>query len=110
MSATPDRATRRNNPLVTAALVGATVVLAAFPMLLNFGDPEAEEPFGGTDGAAEDVVAEVHPGYEPWFESITGELPGEVESGLFALQAGIGGGVLGYALGWYRGGAGRRGR
>ena len=37
-------------------------------------------------------------GYEPWFDSFFSPA-GETESGLFALQAALGAGVLGYVLG-----------
>ncbi|MEJ5928172.1 energy-coupling factor ABC transporter substrate-binding protein [Corynebacterium sp. H128] len=84
-------------------LIAAAAILIMFPMFFNLGDPAAEEPFAGTDAGAETVVAENNPGYEPWFESVAGELPGEVEAGRFALQAGLGAGVVGYVLGVYRG-------
>ncbi|MDO5076100.1 energy-coupling factor ABC transporter substrate-binding protein [Corynebacterium sp.] len=87
----------------TWGMIGLAIVIAAFPMFFNFGDPTAEEQFGGTDAAAESIVAETNPDYKPWFEPLVGELPGEVESGLFAFQAALGAGVLGFALGNYRG-------
>ncbi|MFV8380911.1 energy-coupling factor ABC transporter substrate-binding protein [Corynebacterium hindlerae] len=84
-------------------LVLVAGVLIMFPMFFNFGDPDAEEQFVGTDAGAEALVEEANPDYEPWFDSIAGELPGEVESGRFALQAGLGAGLLGYVLGVFRG-------
>jgi cobalt/nickel transport protein len=82
--------------LVTALLVLAVVALFAVPLLLDGGVSE----YGGTDAAVtEDLEAG---GYTPWFESVVSPA-GEVESGLFALQAAIGGGVLGYVLGRLRG-------
>ena len=88
---------------VTIALIILAAAIAVFPMFYNLGDPDAEEQFGGSDGAAEEIVAEQDPGYEPWASPLIGELPGEVESGLFALQAALGAGVLGFAIGNYRG-------
>ena len=86
--------TRRT--LVTALLVLAVVALFAVPLLLDGGASE----FGGTDAAAtEELEAE---GHTPWFDSLFSP-SGEVESGLFALQAALGGGVLGYVLGRLRG-------
>lgn len=59
--------------------------------------------FGGADDAAEDVIAEVDPDYQPWTSGIWGdfELPGETESLLFALQAAIGAVIIGYFIGRY---------
>ena len=86
--------TRRR--LVTALLVLAVVALVALPLLLDGGASD----FGGTDAAVtEELEAE---GYTPWFDSLFSP-SGEVESGLFALQAALGGGVLGYVLGRLRG-------
>jgi cobalt/nickel transport protein len=82
--------------LVTALIVVAVVALFAIPLLLDGGTSE----YGGTDAAVtEDLEAQ---GYTPWFDSLFSPA-GEVESGLFALQAAIGGGVLGYVLGRLRG-------
>ncbi len=93
----------KNSKVITLVLIGLAIIIAVFPMFFNFGDPNSEEPFAGTDAAAESVVEEVNPDYQPWYEPIIGELPGEVESGLFALQAALGAGLLGYVLGVYRG-------
>ena len=51
-------------------LVALCAVILVFP-LMTIKDSE----FGGADGAAEDVIAEMNPDYEPWAESII-ELPG----------------------------------
>jgi cobalt/nickel transport protein len=83
-------------PLVTALIVVAVVALFAAPLLLGGGTSGYE----GTDAAVtEQLEAD---GYTPWFDSLFSPA-GEVESGLFALQAAIGGGVLGYVLGRLRG-------
>mgnify|MGYP000516334735 CR=1 FL=1 len=50
-------------------------------------------------GQAEEVILELQPDYEPWFEPILEPASGEVESLLFALQAAIGAGVVGFVLG-----------
>jgi cobalt/nickel transport protein len=86
--------TRRR--LVTALLVLAVLALFALPLLLDGG---AE--YAGTDGQATAAIEES--GYRPWFESVFSPSSAEVESGLFALQAALGGGVLGYVLGRLRG-------
>ncbi|MGY1813049.1 energy-coupling factor ABC transporter substrate-binding protein [Blastococcus sp. SYSU D00820] len=82
--------------LVNTLLVLAVVALFAVPLLVDGGASE----YGGTDAAVtEELEAD---GYTPWFQSLFSPA-GEVESGLFALQAALGAGVLGYVLGRLRG-------
>jgi cobalt/nickel transport protein len=89
--------TRRS--LVTVLLVLAVVALFAVPLWIDAGRSE----FTGSDGQATAVIEAEHPNYRPWFQSVFSPASGEVESGLFALQAALGGGVLGYVLGRLRG-------
>lgn len=70
----------------------AVIGLAVLPLLLVDGD------FGGTDAVATERVAADHPGYQPWASPLF-EPSAEVASGLFALQAAIGAGYLGYYIG-----------
>lgn len=86
--------TRRT--LVPALLVLAVVALFAVPLLVDGGTSE----YGGTDAAVtEELEAD---GYTPWSDPLFSPA-GEIESGLFALQAALGAGVLGYVLGRLRG-------
>ena len=75
-------------------LIGLVILLAAFP-LWYCRDAE----FGGADGMAGELVEESDPDFEPWFQPILEPASGEVESMLFALQAAIGAGVVGFILG-----------
>ena len=75
-------------------LVALVVIIAALPLWLL---PNAE--FGGADGQAEEVILELDPDYEPWFAPILEPASGEVESLLFALQAAVGAGIVGFVLG-----------
>lgn len=79
--------------LVNWLLVAAVLVLAAVPVLFVDGE------FGGADGQAQDAITESHPDYQPWFTPIYEPPSEEVASGLFALQAAIGAGVVGYYFG-----------
>jgi cobalt/nickel transport protein len=81
--------------VVTALLVLGTVMLFVVPLAMHVG----ESDFAGTDSQATELIEESDPGYTPWFDSVFSPGSGEVESGLFAMQAAFGAGVLGYALG-----------
>lgn len=83
------------NNLVIIVLV---IFLAILPLFLNKG---AE--FGGADGQAEELITEINPEYTPWFSSIWEPPSGEIESLLFALQAALGAGLIGYYLGYGKG-------
>jgi cobalt/nickel transport protein len=85
--------------LVTALLVLGVVLLFAVPLALDRGRSD----YSGTDSQATAVIEQNDPDYRPWFSSVFAPSSKEVESGLFALQAALGGGVLGYVLGRLRG-------
>ena len=55
--------------------------------------------FGGADGEAEAAITEIDPNYEPWFSSFFEPASGEIESLLFASQAALGAGIVGYYIG-----------
>jgi len=67
--------------------------------------PEAGEDgkevslFGGADDKAKDMISEIAPDYKPWFEPLIEPASGEIASLLFALQAALGAGFIGYFLG-----------
>lgn len=75
-------------------LVVLAIVIAAVPLFL-LRDAE----FGGADGQAEEQIMELAPDYEPWFQPVVELASGEVESLLFALQAALGAGIVGFVLG-----------
>ncbi len=78
-------------------LISGVIVLIAFPLLFIKGE------YNGADGQAHDVVLEIQPDYEPWFNTLTEPASGEVESFLFATQAALGAGAIGYIIGLYKG-------
>jgi cobalt/nickel transport protein len=82
----------------TWLLIAAVIVLAALPLFLKPGSE-----FGGADDQAEQVIAEIDPDARPWFEPIWQPPGGEIESLLFALQAALGAGLIGYYFGLKRG-------
>ncbi|MBY6678658.1 energy-coupling factor ABC transporter substrate-binding protein [Rhodococcus sp. BP-332] len=93
----------RRNVVINLLLVLGIVLIVGAALMLDAGRSGDEERFVGTDSAATSQIEEDHPDYVPWFESVFSPTSGEVESGLFALQAALGGLVLGYALAALRG-------
>ncbi len=89
--------------LVNLVLLVCAILLVAGALLI--GAPrsggEEGEKFGGTDAAVTEMLEDQ--GHEPWFEPLFSPSSSEVESGLFAMQAALGAGVLGYCLGALRG-------
>jgi cobalt/nickel transport protein len=86
-------------------LLVLVVLIAVAPMVIYSGLGEDEGYFSGTDNVASGIVEDT--GFEP-SPIILWEPPsGEIESLLFAVQAAIGGIILGYFLGLWRGQASR---
>ncbi|MCS7031514.1 MAG: energy-coupling factor ABC transporter substrate-binding protein [Gloeomargarita sp. SKYG116] len=79
-------------------LLGGVILLALLPLLVV-----RDAEFEGVDAQAPEVVKELQPNYEPWVQPLFEPASGEIESLLFAVQAGLGAGVMGYVLGRYHG-------
>ncbi len=88
---------------VSLLLLAAVVALAIIPLVLV-----RDSEFGGADGQAEELIGKVAPDYEPWFAPLVEPPGGETESLLFALQAALGAGLIGYFFGLKRGQRGGR--
>jgi len=85
-------------------LLIAVALLAVLPLwLIQKPAPDADgkpvEIFAGADNKAKDLIGEIAPHYRPWFEPILEPASGEIASLLFALQAALGAGFIGYYLG-----------
>lgn len=85
--------------LVTVALVAALFVVFGVSFAIGGLHTNPDARFTGTDSAATAQIQAANPGYQPWFTPFFQPQSGEIESGLFALQAAIGGCVLGFAIG-----------
>lgn len=87
--------TKKSNSIkLTVILLLLVLAIIIVPLVVQKG---AE--FGGADGEAESVITEINPNYEPWFSSIIEPASGEIESLLFASQAALGAGIVGYYIG-----------
>jgi cobalt/nickel transport protein len=75
------------------------ILLAAIPLILV-----QDSEFGGADGAGSEVIESIAPEYDSSWTTNWWEPPGgETESMLFALQATVGGFLIGYFFGYMRG-------
>lgn len=84
-------------------LIGV-VILMAFPLWLvqkpaPGPDGKEVEIFKGADDQAKEIVSSIKPDYKPWANPLMEPPSGEVQTLLFALQAALGAGFIGYWLG-----------
>jgi len=85
-------------------LLLAVMALVAIPLrMVQKPEPGPDgkevEIFRGADDQAKDVIGKIAPGYQPWFKPLMEPPSGEIGSLLFALQAALGAGFIGYYLG-----------
>ena len=85
-------------------LLIAVVLLAVLPLWLvqkpaPAADGKQVEIFAGADDQARDLIGTIAPDYRQWFEPLLEPASGEIASLLFALQAALGAGFIGYYLG-----------
>jgi cobalt/nickel transport protein len=79
-------------------LIGGVASLALLPLFIV-----KEGKFGGADDQGKEAITVIQPDYKPWFQSLIQPASGEIAGLLFAAQAALGAGVVGYAIGWYKG-------
>lgn len=90
----PSSTQKQYNWLLLVAVVG----LAAFPLFFVRGGA-----YEGADDRAEGAIKEINASYTPWFDPVLKPASGEVETFLFATQAALGAGTIGYIIGLYKG-------
>lgn len=91
---------KKDNKMLKKNLILALIVvlLAVAPLFIR---KNAE--FGGADDKAKEAISQIDTKYKPWFSSIWTPPSGEIASLLFALQAAIGAGFIGYYFGYAKG-------
>ena len=92
---------KRHQNLLLLLAVAALVALPLWMVNKPAPGPDGRETahFGGTDDKARDLVGSIAPGYKPWAKPLMEPPSGEVSSMLFAVQAALGAGFIGYYLG-----------
>ena len=91
---------KKQNGLLIAAVVLLTVLpLWLVPNPAAGPDGQPGQVFAGADGRAQQTIGEIAPDYQPWFAPLLEPASGEIAALLFALQAAIGAGFIGYWLG-----------
>lgn len=94
--------------LKSGLLIAAVAALTILPVTLvkqpSVG-PGGTQPelFKGSDDQASAAVHALAPSYKPWFSPIFKTDSSETDTLLFALQAAIGAGFIGYYAGYSRG-------
>jgi cobalt/nickel transport protein len=97
-----------NARIKNGIMIAAVAALAIFPLIFvkqpeTGPDGKQVELFKGSDDQATTAVQTLAPGYKPWFTSIFKTPSSEIDTLLFALQAAIGAGFIGYYVGYARG-------
>lgn len=94
----PGRSKRLGPGWIIAGTI-AILVLVAIPLIII-----QDSEFGGSDGAGSEVVEQIAPEYNSEWATNWWEPPGgETESALFAIQAAVGGILIGYVFGFIHG-------
>ena len=88
---------KSNSMKLTVILLALVLAIIIIPQVIH-----RDAEFGGADGEAEALITEINPGYEAWFSSFYEPASGEIESLLFASQAALGAGIVGYYIGTTR--------
>jgi cobalt/nickel transport protein len=79
-------------------LIGGVLGLTLLPLIIV-----KDGKFGGADNQGKEAINEIQPSYKPWFQSIFQPASAEIASLLFATQAALGAGTVGYVIGSYKG-------
>jgi len=84
-------------------MVLAAIALVALPLWMvkksaPGTDGKQVQIFAGADDTAKDLVSTLSPSYKPWVQPLLDPPSAETGSLLFALQAALGAGFIGY---WY---------
>lgn len=99
MTSQPETQPKRYSTWVIILGILVIILLMAFPLVMM-----TDSEFGGSDGAGSEAIKAISPEYNSEWTTNWWEPPGgETESALFAIQAAVGGILIGYVFGYLRG-------
>lgn len=75
-------------------LIILVILIVLVPIFIN-----QNSDFKGTDDLGKQMITEIKPGYKPWAKSLILLPSSETETLLFCVQAALGAGIFGFALG-----------
>jgi cobalt/nickel transport protein len=92
---------KRHQNLILLAMVALLVAAPLWMVKRPAQGPDENKTqiFTGADDKARDTISTIAPQYKPWFTPLMEPPSGEIGSLLFALQAALGAGFIGYWLG-----------
>lgn len=89
---------KHSSVLINLILIAVVIALAVVPLIfVKTGD------FAGSDEKAKKAITEEKSNYKPWFAPFWKPPSSEIENFLFASQAALGAGFIGYYIGFVRG-------
>jgi cobalt/nickel transport protein len=89
---------KNNRIILNIVLILIVIMLAVAPLVFN-----NKAKYSGSDDRATKAISQIDKNYKRWYKPVWVPPSSEIESLLFALQAAIGAGVLGYGLGYMKG-------
>jgi len=90
---------RYQNPILLALVLLLTAAPLWIVRRVPGPDGRKAEIFMGADDKAKITISTIAPQYKPWFKPLMEPPSSEISSLLFALQAALGAGFIGYWLG-----------
>lgn len=85
---------KKSEIIKNVVLIFIVIALVIFPLCLA-----KDHDFSGTDDQASAAIVELNKDYKPWFKPLWQPPSNEVETLLFAIQAAIGAGFIGFYIG-----------
>jgi len=86
----------KSSASINIILIILVVLIGIIPFFII---KNSKSDFGGSDDKAVNIITQINSNYKPWAKPLWKPPGPEIESLLFALQAAIGAGFIGYFIG-----------